>query len=396
MRRDYDYYRNSFKNIPKPFAYLDLDLLQENIRKIRKRNNGKKIRIATKSLRCVQSIRYILKQGDPFQGVMCFTIPEALFLAERGLADLLVAYPAWDKNQIRATARAVRKGNSVTLMVDNPQHVDHIESIARREESHIPLCVDLDLSVRYPGLVFGVRRSPIRGEKEMLHLVQRIAASHHVHLDGLMGYEAQIAGVGDHYPRQWLKNTLLRFLKGRSVREIAERRAKTVQAIRRLGIPLRFINGGGTGSLHTTSLEDTVTEVTVGSGFYAPGLFDYYRDVRYRPAAGFAIEITRRPQPGIFTCTGGGYTASGRAGPDRLPLPYLPDGASLFPSEGAGEVQTPIRYRGAVELNLGDPVFMRHSKAGELCEHFNHLYWLSEGRIVDRVKTYRGHGRCFL
>ncbi|KHF33219.1 hypothetical protein CM49_04556 [Paenibacillus sp. P1XP2] len=212
-----------------------------------------------------------------------------------------------------------------------------------------------------------------------------------------MGYEAQIAGVGDHYPNSGPKNRLVQTLKRRSIRQIAEKRAALVAMIEdAMGAPLRFVNGGGTGSLHSTVQEEAVTEVTVGSGFFAPALFDNYKDFRYLPAAGFAVEIVRQPSEQLYTCLGGGYAASGAAGKDKLPKPYLPAGASLMPLEGAGEVQTPVKYEGEEPLTLGDPVFFRHAKAGELCERFNHLYGVSKGKIVEKITTYRGDGQCFL
>ncbi|HNR30510.1 MAG TPA: amino acid deaminase/aldolase, partial [Candidatus Hydrogenedentes bacterium] len=88
--------------------------------------------------------------------------------------------------------------------------------------------------------------------------------------------------------------------------------------------------------------------------------------------------------------------ASGAAAPDKLPQPYLPEGARLIVQEGAGEVQTPVRYDGPEKLGLGDPVFMRHAKAGELCERFNTLLLVSRGRIIEETPTYRGQGWCFL
>jgi len=185
-------------------------------------------------------------------------------------------------------------------------------------------------------------------------------------------------------------------LKRRSVREIAERRSAIVELVKSYELSPRFVNGGGTGSMATTRKEDAVTEITVGSGFYAPALFDNYRDFRYQPAAGFAIEIVRRPRPSIYTCLGGGYIASGSVGPEKQPQPYLPQGAKLISLEGAGEVQTPIRYDGPISLQLGDPIFMRHSKAGELCERFTHLQLVANGAIVDEVTTYRGDGQCFI
>ena len=152
----------------------------------------------------------------------------------------------------------------------------------------------------------------------------------------------------------------------------------------------------GTGSIVTTGAEAGVTEITVGSAFYAPALFDYYRAFRYQPAAGYAIEIVRHPRPSLYTCLGGGYIASGSVGPEKQPQPYLPHGARLVPLEGAGEVQTPIRYTGKIPLHPGDPVFMRHSKAGELCERFTHLLLVANGAIQEEVTTYRGDGQCFI
>lgn len=394
--RDYGYYKTAFSGIPKPFAFLDLDLMLENSRQILQRSYGKRIRIASKSIRSVSVLKRILQLDQRFQGVMCFSPQEANFLAKQGVDDLLLGYPIWEPAQITSLARLVDDGHTVTLMVDSAEHVDHLERIARQVGVCLPLCVDIDMSSDMLGLHFGVWRSPIRRVQDGLALIKRIAGSAQLKLDGLMGYEAQIAGVGDRFAGRPLKNALVTLLKKRSIREIAARREELVSSVRSMGLPLRFVNGGGTGSLATTSQEACVTEVTAGSGFYSPTLFDHYRDFRYRPAAGFAIEIVRRPREDIFTCLGGGYIASGAVGKEKQPVPYLPHGAKLLASEGAGEVQTPVRYRGAQPLGLGDPIFFRHSKAGELCERFSHLYCLSDGKIVEMATTYRGDGQCLL
>nr|WP_223258401.1 amino acid deaminase/aldolase [Thermogemmatispora tikiterensis] len=396
MLRDYQYYREIFRGRPLPFAYVDLDLLEENIRLTRERAGGTRVRIASKSLRSVAIIKRILAAEPTFQGIMAFTAREAVYLARQGLDDLLIGYPTWHAEDIAAVARATADGAHITLMIDSQAHVEQIESVARRYGVRLPLCLDIDMAVDFPGLHFGVWRSPLRTAEQVRPVIERIMSSPHVWLDGLMGYEAQIAGVGDRYPGQALKNALVTWLKRRSLGEIAARRAALVALIKEYAPQVRFVNGGGTGSVHTTRLETSVTEITVGSAFYGPALFDHYRDFRYQPAAGFAIEIVRRPHPQIYTCLGGGYVASGAAGPDKLPQPYLPQGAQLITTEGAGEVQTPIRYSGPVALSLGDPIFLRHAKAGELCERFTHLLLVSKGTIVDEVTTYRGDGQCFL
>ena len=80
--------------------------------------------------------------------------------------------------------------------------------------------------------------------------------------------------------------------------EIAERRAEIVAAVGAVA-PLRFVNGGGTGSLELTAREEAVTELAAGSGFYAPALFDDYSRFSLQPAAGFALPVVRRPAPGL-------------------------------------------------------------------------------------------------
>ncbi|MFD1395204.1 amino acid deaminase/aldolase [Kroppenstedtia eburnea] len=391
----YARYKKAFAGVPKPFAFLDLDLLRENIKNIRDRSRGKNVRIASKSIRSVPVLRLILESGEPFRGVMCYSPLEALFLAEQGFDDLLVAYPAWEKEHLRAVAARVKAGKEITLMVDSPPHVDRLEQVGREQEVCLPVCLDLDVSVSLPGLHFGVHRSPLSTRDSFLETAKKIRDAKHLRLDGIMGYEAQVAGVGDRVPGQVIKNGLIRLLKKHSISRTARIRKEWTAALGELGLSPRFINGGGTGSLAETAREDVVTEVTVGSGFYSPVLFDHYRSFRYQPAAGFALEVTRHPRPGIYTCAGGGYIASGAAGADRLPRPYLPAGARLTTLEGAGEVQTPLRLEEG-ELSLGDPIFFRHAKAGELCEHFNELWVISDGKPIDRYPTYRGMGACFL
>ena len=185
-----------------------------------------------------------------------------------------------------------------------------------------------------------------------------------------MGYEAQIAGVGDNPPSR-ARGMAIRWMRRRSVAELAERRAAVVAAVERVTGRALIVNGGGTGSIESTTGESAITEVTAGSGLYAPALFDHYTSFDARPAAFYALPVVRRPGRGVVTALGGGYLASGPADALRLPVPALPEGLQLDKLEGAGEVQTPLRGAVADGLQIGDSVYMRHSKAGELCERFD-------------------------
>jgi D-serine deaminase-like pyridoxal phosphate-dependent protein len=104
----------------------------------------------------------------------------------------------------------------------------------------------------------------------------------------------------------------------------------------------------------------------------------------------------RKPSRRIATLLGGGYVASGPSRRDRLPQPYLPSGLKLTALEGAGEVQTPLAGPGAASLRVGDRVYLRHAKAGELCERFDKLHLVQGDSVVGEVPTYRGEGKAFL
>ncbi|HEU4782600.1 MAG TPA: alanine racemase, partial [Ktedonobacterales bacterium] len=198
--RDYDYYRQAFAGHALPFAWLDLDLLDENIRAILGRAGSKNVRIASKSVRSVAALRRILAASPVFRGLMCFTAREAAWLAGQGFDDLLIGYPTWHHDDLAAVARATADGAHITLMVDSIAHVEQAESVARKHHVRLPLCLEVDMTLAVPGLHFGVWRSPLQTADLARPVLERIARSQHVCLDGVMGYEAQVAGVGDNYP----------------------------------------------------------------------------------------------------------------------------------------------------------------------------------------------------
>src|SRR5690606_30983053 len=148
---------------------------------------------------------------------------------------------------------------------------------------------------------------------------------------------------------------------------------------------LEFVNAGGTGSLHVTSEDPSVTELAAGSGLFGPTLFDGYAAFRPQPAALFALPVVRRAAPDIVTLYSRRYIASGPAGKSRQPTPTYPAGLKLIGTAGAAEVQTPVHGAAARTLRVGDRVWMRHATAGEMCERFDAVHLISGGGDVETV-----------
>ncbi|MET9342887.1 MULTISPECIES: amino acid deaminase/aldolase [unclassified Nonomuraea] len=379
-----------------PFAILDLEALRANAAGLVRRAGGKPIRVASKSVRSRPVLERILAM-DGFSGVMAFTLPEALWLVEQGFSDVLVAYPTADRTALAALAATERAVREITLMVDSAEHLDFIESAVPAGGPVLRLCLDIDAGYVALGGRFraGALRSPVREPAHAADLAAEIAKRPAFRLVGLMAYEAQIAGVGDDPPGNAAFARAIRLMQARSARELIVRRGRIVNAVRQVA-DLEFVNGGGTGSVDRTVREKAVTECAAGSGFFHPRLFDFYRGFSGRPAALFALPVVRRPGLGVVTVLGGGYLASGAPGPSRLPQPYLPPGLRYSSDEGAGEVQTPLLGQPAEDLRVGDRVWFRHAKSGELCERFASLLLVEGDKVVEEVPTYRGEGRTFL
>jgi D-serine deaminase-like pyridoxal phosphate-dependent protein len=388
-----------FAEVEAPFAFVDLDAMWSNAGEMLERAGAKPIRVASKSLRCRALLERILRRDGRFDGLMTFTLPETLWLAESGFENLLLAYPTADTGALGELAlRSVANPEGAPIvMVDCAEHLDAIESVLGAGAAPVRVCIDLDAGWWALGgrIKVGPKRSPVHTVEQAVALAQEIERRPQLKLAALMSYEGQIAGVGDQPPGRRLRGAAIRSMQRRSAAELAERRGAVVAAIREFA-ELPIVNGGGTGSLELTGAEGAVTEIAAGSGFYAPTLFDSYSRFTLTPAAGFALSIVRKPTPAVATALGGGYLASGSGDTARLPSPWLPPGLELDAEEGAGEVQTPLSGDAAGDLEIGDRVYMRHAKAGELCERFDVLHLIEGDEIVDVVPTYRGEEKTFL
>jgi D-serine deaminase-like pyridoxal phosphate-dependent protein len=393
-------FRRALADTPLPAALVDLDALDLNIERLLApvRQGGKKLRLATKSLRCPALVAHIAAAAGPsYGGLMTYSAAETAWLAERGETDLLLGYPTAQASDAALMAAANRTATAAVI-VDDREQLAVLSAAAVAAGTRIPVVVEIDLAYRALGAAvhLGVRRSPLRTVDDVVAFAQEIARSAGLRFHGVMGYEAQIAGLTDRSPFSSWQNWPRRGIKRLSRGPVERTRAALVAALTARGLAPAIVNGGGSGSLGWASAEAALTEVTAGSGFLDSLLFDYYADLRLAPAAWFALQVVRRPAPGLVTCHGGGFVASGDGGADRLPRPGLPAGCRLLPLEGAGEVQTPVRLPSGVTLRLGDPIFFRHAKAGELAEHFNEYGLLRGETLVQRVPTYRGLGHAFL
>ena len=410
--------RLALDGIGAPTAVIDLAAFDSNLEALAKRARGLPIRVATKSLRTPAAIERALSH-PAYSGVLAYSVPEALTLHARGIRDIVIGYPSLDREGLAELLADAEALGDITVMIDSVAHLDVIDDVRRQiagageglaeagrsapaqdralaeAAASVRVCIDVDSSFRpaesWLGdrIHIGARRSPIREADSAVALAEQVAARPGFSLVGLMFYEGQIAGTAD--AGRSARQAVVRALQRASMTELAERRAAVIAAVREVA-ELEFVNGGGTGSFESSAVEGTLTELAAGSGLFSPGLFDGYTHFRHTPAAYFVTPVVRRPAPGWVTVFKGGYIASGVAGADRVPTIAWPPGLEYSGLEGAGEVQTPLTGPGTEDLRIGDLVWFRHAKAGELAEHFNGFLVVKGSSIVETWSTYRGEG----
>lgn len=383
--------------IDAPLAAVDLDAWDANAADLVRRADGVPIRVASKSIRNRTLLRDVLARPG-FRGVLALTLAEAVWLASTGTSDdIVVGYPSTDRSSLSRLAADPELAAAITVMIDDVTQLDLIDAVAPPEgRSDIRVCVELDCSWQPMGrLRIGAKRSPVHSPADLGRLARTVAARKGFTLVGVLAYESQIAGVPDAPAGRRLRGRAVRFMQERSAAELKRRRVAAIEAVRQEA-DLEFVNGGGTGSIERTTADPAISEVAAGSGLLAPRLFDAYSSFDPRPAAFFALPVVRRPGRGMVTVLGGGYVASGPVGEDRLPVPWVPEGLRLDPSEGAGEAQTPLLGAVADTLAIGDRVWFRHAKAGELAERFDTFYLVRGERLAGSAATYRGDGKTFL
>lgn len=385
------------KNLTGPMAIVDLNRFDQNAKTMAQSVEGTSltIRVATKSIRVPELIRRALNSHPKYQGLMCFSVQEAAFLAEQGFNDLLIAYPSISAEDLDYLKQMHDAGLKVCMVIDHEKHLQALERTFQGAGRKFAVILELDLSMRLGPLVIGVRRSPLKTAEQILSMISKLEQSSYLQFQGIMAYEAHVAGVGDKNPFKPMMNLIMKPLRKWASSQIAQKRKKILESISK-HLPADFIfNGGGTGSLSFNRSEAKVlTELTAGSGFYCPQLFDFYSNFKLEPAAFFALQIVREAETNWYTCLGGGYVASGEPGWDRVPQPYSEsEKLELSGFEGTGEVQTPVKTE--TTKNIGDALIFRHSKAGELMERFNEIHLLENGEFKSKAKTYRGFGECY-
>ncbi len=380
----------------RPALFLDGARFLKNLSKVNQaaRDSGKIIRFATKSLRS----KDLLKKIDVNAPLFVTGPEEAVRLLESGFRDIWVGYPLGAPQLLGPLFELYKSIPNALLRftVDSPVHLQWLnEAAVRAQIPSVPIVVEVDAGLVWGPWHIGAKRSPLRSEADVRAFVGSLSFYDRLRWDGFLSYESQDAGLPDASPFHRWRNPIAHFLKQRSRTRLRTFR-QALGAIAGAKSNTFLHNGGGSGNFRAALTDPGLTEITVGSGLTQPHLFDGYRERSFEAAVFYALPVSRIPAPGLVTVHRGGWVASGAPCVDRLPQPVYPTGAHFLSDEGAGEIQTPLRFDApAPSIQVGDWVFFRPAKSGEIFEIFPDISWI-EGERLETLRTYRGEGWSFL
>ncbi len=180
-------YNQATADLDPPLAIIDLDAFDANADDLVRRAGGVPIRVVSKSLRCRFLIERALARPG-FQGVMCYSLAEALWLHGSGPArelgrgidtGLLVAYPTADRSALRTLAATESARQRITVTVDSLEHLDFMDATLGAGHPEIRVCLEIDVAwwpLERGALRVGTRRSPLRTPGQVADFAAAILA----------------------------------------------------------------------------------------------------------------------------------------------------------------------------------------------------------------------------
>jgi D-serine deaminase-like pyridoxal phosphate-dependent protein len=384
-----------FRTEAMPAVVVELEALRHNRRAVVSAvsESPVRVRIATRALRSTALLRHLLMDpeeivnGSPtekLQGLACDTPHEALALLDLGFDDILIHAPICTAVEAQQLAAHVAAGKHVVPTVDCREHVTLLSEAARKADTEIGVCIDVDVSWQPAAEVrFGRLRSPLGDVSSARDLGTFIAETDGTAVVGVSAWASQVADAALPSARKWWTGPLHGWMNTRSIALAADRRVAVVESLKADGHAIRIVNGGSSATLTNTVHDGSVTELTIGGAFLCPMRCDSI-SLDLKPAVFFVAPVCRIPDGEHIVVRSAGTTG-------LQATPLHPEGLRIVGGEGLWSHQTPLSVRGSTPA-IGTPVVFRPRRVAPLFDRFEEIILLGETEVSERATTYRGIG----
>lgn len=214
-----------------PVLIADLDVLERNINGMASlcRNLDIPLRVHTKTHKVAEIAKLQLDAGS--QGITCQKLGEAEVMVDAGIDDILIPYNIVGKPKLKRLTSLLRRAR-ITVALDSEDTARGISQHAISDECPVPVVIEMDT---------GGGRCGVDSPEKTHLLARKVVKMSGLNFQGLMTYPSNVNA------KQFI--------------------TETKELLKKDGIPVKIISGGGTGA-EAASKEIGCTETRSGSYVY--------------------------------------------------------------------------------------------------------------------------------
>lgn len=229
--------------LPTPCMMVDLDLYEQNIRKMAdsSRRTGINVRPHVKVHKSVELAKRQIASGAI--GLTVATIAEAELMSGAGICGVLWTKQPASRNNICRAVSLAKRDPSFMFVVDSPEVLEWVEQVAAASKVKCRVAVSVFASMPRQGIEAG---------QPALALAQKVNSSPHFSFEGYMAYSGTAAHTTGFEARC-----------KRSSNDLAGVR-ETVELSKKCGLPVNIVSGGSTGT-YNIDHGNGLTELEAGS-----------------------------------------------------------------------------------------------------------------------------------
>ena len=342
------------EEIDTPAFLIDLDVMEENIRRMGAYFEGRPVRVRPhmKHHKTPAIAHKQLEAGAI--GVCCQKLGEAEVMAAAGIRDILITYEIVGPTKVRRLMALCHHANMM-VTVDDPGNVSELSEAAQAFDVSLGVLVDVDC---------GQHRCGVDPGGPAAQLARVVEAAPGLDLRGINGYAGNIQSIED--PEE-------RAVKDQ---EAMEKMMESVEAMRKVRLSVAVVSGGGTATYKLTGNYPGVTEVQPGSYVFMDS--QYRRVLSDFEVAGTVLAtVISRAAPDRVVLDSGMKAISTDKWP---PVARFPEGLEFGGVSDEHLVAT-LTTSDARQLRLGDKVEIIPGHNDTTVNLHSHFFALRKGRL---------------
>jgi len=256
----------SLEEVETPALLLDLEAFDRNLARMAQAVTGGQVRLRPHSKNHKCPVIALRQMAHGAVGVCCQKVGEAEAMVYGGVPDVLISNEIVGPKKI-ARLMSLAKQARVAVCADDAGNVAALSEAATSYGVRLPVLVEVNV---------GGDRCGLEPGEPVVTLAARIAGSPGLHFKGLQAYYG---------PAQHMRE----FAKRREASQAAaEKIQKTLELLRRDGLPCELITGGGTGTYLFEAATGLWNELQAGSYIFMD--VDYLKNLQADGTAGSEFE----------------------------------------------------------------------------------------------------------